>query len=137
MIRKVKRNELKEIANLYFLNMKENFENVGEIPISAKDFGKLLLENINKSKIFVLDDNGIKGFIWYFDEDEEYNLEEIFSVDKKKGYGAKLIEYLLEDAKKNNIHKINLDIHFKNVGAQKFFEKFGFSKRTIEMSLDL
>jgi len=100
-----------------------------------------LLENLKKhfkkSKMFILDIKGIKGFIWYFKEGKEYNLEELFVTEKGKGYGKLLTDFILKEAKKQKIKKINLDVHFKNKKAQNFFKKFGFSERTIEMSLDL
>jgi GNAT superfamily N-acetyltransferase len=87
--------------------------------------------------MFVLDIEGLKGFIWYFKEGKEYNLEEIFVLEKDKGYGKLLMDFVLEEAKKQKIQKINLDVHFRNKTSQDFFKKFGFSERTIEMSLDL
>jgi len=45
--------------------------------------------------------------------------------------------FLLQKAKKLNVKKINLDVHFKNKKALKFFKKFGFTERTIELSKDL
>src|SRR3989338_4157216 len=40
-------------------------------------------------------------------------------------------------AKNKKIKKINIDVHFKNKNALDFFKKFGFTKRTIELSLDI
>ena len=137
MIRKTSLKDLKEIAKLYSSEMSKQFRDVGEEPITEKEFERRLRKNFDKSKMFVLDIEGIKGFIWYFKEGKEYNLEEVFSIEKGKGYGKLLMRHLLEDAKKKKIQKINLDVHFKNKTAQEFFRKFGFSERTIEMSLDL
>jgi len=136
-IRKASLNDLKQIAELYFSEMSKQFENVGEEPITTKEFEKRLKKHFKKSKMFVLDIEGIKGFIWYFKEGKEYNLEEIFVIEKGKGYGKLLMNHMLKEAKKQKIQKINLDVHFKNKKAQRFFKKFGFSERTIEMSLDL
>src|SRR3989338_10823479 len=136
MIRKVYFKNLKQISDLYYSEMAKQFKEVGEEPVTSKEFERRLRKNFDKSKMFVLDiKGGVKGFIWYFKEGKEYNLEEIFVVDKGKGYGKLLINFLLEEAKKRKIQKINLDVHFKNKTAQDFFKKFGFSERTIEMSL--
>ena len=43
--------------------------------------------------MYVLDIEGIKGFIWYFKERIEYNLEEVFAVEKGKGYGKLLMNF--------------------------------------------
>ncbi|MEK6823584.1 MAG: GNAT family N-acetyltransferase [Nanoarchaeota archaeon] len=137
MIRKTTLKDLKQIARLYFIEMSKQFKDVGEKPLTAKEFEKRLKKNFKKNKMYVLDIEGIKGFIWYFKERIEYNLEEVFAVEKGKGYGKLLMNFLLKEARKQKIQKINLDVHFKNKTAQDFFEKFGFSKRTIEMSLDL
>lgn len=137
MIRKASLKDLKQIAGLYKSEMSKQFVDVGEEPITAKEFERRLKKHFKKSKMFVLDIEGIKGFIWYFKEDKEYNLEEIFVIEKGKGYGKLLMDFILEEAKNQKIQKLNLDVHFRNKTAQDFFKKFGFSERTIEMSLDL
>ncbi|MFW6282509.1 MAG: N-acetyltransferase family protein [Minisyncoccales bacterium] len=137
MIRKASLKDLKQIAELYHSEMSIQFRDVGEEPITAKEFERRLKKHFEKSKMFILDIEGIKGFIWYFKEGKEYNLEEIFVTEKGKGYGKLLMDFVLEEARKKKIQKLNLDVHFKNKTAQDFFKKFGFSERTIEMSLDL
>lgn len=137
MIRKAYLEDLEKISKLYYSEMSKQFKAVDEDPISSKEFEKKLKKNFKKGHMFVLEINGIKGFIWYFKEGREYNLEEIFVVEKGKGYGKQLMRYLLEAAKKQKIQKLNLDVHFKNKKAQNFFRRFGFSERTIEMSFDL
>ncbi len=135
-IRKAKKEDLKNISQLYEKEMSKQFKLIGEKPISAKEFERRLNNNFGKCYMHILNDDEIKGFIWYFKEGCEFNLEEIFVTEKGKGYGKILIKYLLQEAKKKKIKKINLDVHFKNMIAQKFFMKFGFSERTIEMSKD-
>ena len=137
MIRKASLKDLKQIANLYYSEMSKQFKDVGEKPITIKEFEKRLKKHFKKSKMFVLDIEGINGFIWYFKEDKEFNLEEIFVIEKGKDYDKLLMDFVLKEAKKRKIQKLNLDVHFKNKTAQNFFKKFGFSERTIEISLDL
>lgn len=136
-IRKATKNDLKEISMLYEKSMEKHFQLVGEKPIKSKDYEKILNKNLNKSKMFVLYDNGIKGFIWYVKNRDEFNLEEIFVKNKGKGYGKILMNYMLNDAKENRIKRINGDIHFKNKIAINFFKKLGFTERSIEVALDL
>lgn len=137
MIRKLKKEEISRIAKLYENIMSEKFLQIGEEPISKEKYEKILKKNYNKSFMFVLDEEGIKGFIWFIKKGEEINLEEIFTLEKKKGYGKKLLSFLIEKAKKSKIKRVNLDVHFKNKEAIEFFKKLGFTERTIEMSLEL
>jgi len=136
MIRRVTLKDFKQIAKLYYAEMSKQFKDVGEAPITAKKYEQILAKN-QKAQMFVLDTNNIKGFIWFAKNKKEFNLEEIFVTEKGKGYGKQLMDFLLGEAKKHKIQKINLDVHFKNQAAQDFFKKLGFSERTIEMSLDL
>jgi len=136
-IRKATKKDFKRIATIYEEEMFRQFKLIKEKPISAKKYVVILKNNLRKSKMFVLEDTKIKGFIWWLKENDEFNLEEIFITEKNRGYGKILMDFMKKQAKKEKIKKINLDVHFKNKKAQKFFEKMGFTKRTIEMSIDL
>ena len=137
MIRKASLRELKQISDLYYTRMLKHFIDIREKPITQREFEKRLKSNFKKSKMFILGLNGIKSFTWFVKNGREYNLEEIFVTEENKGYGKLLMSYILKEAKKHKIKRINLDVHFRNKRAQDFFRKFGFSERTIEMSLDL
>ena len=136
-IRKVTKKDLGIISKLYENEMSKNFKDVGEKYITKNENKKILNKNIASSNMFVLENNKIEGFIWYKKEGREFNLEEIFVINKSKGHGRSLIEFMLKDAKKNKIKQINGDAHFNNKRAMLFLKKFGFSERTVEMSLDL
>ena len=110
---------------------------VGEKPLSKDDYAKILRSNYKKSSMYVLDTKGFKGFLWFVKKDNEINLEEIFVLEKNKGFGKELMGFLIDYAKKNKIKKINLDVHYRNKRAIDFFKLFGFTERTSEMSLDL
>jgi|GEM_PF-2164035 len=139
MIRKAKKKELGRIAEMYEKIMAREFLRVGERPITEEEYRKILEKNYGKktSFMFVLDEKGIKGFLWFVKKGKEINLEEIFVLEKRKGHGRKLLEFLIKKAEENKIKRINLDVHFKNKKAINFFKKFNFRPRTIEMSLDL
>jgi len=137
MIRRLKQEEIPFIAENYKIIMKEQFEKVGEEPITKEKYKKILKENFENSFMFVLEEEGIKAFIWFFKEENEINLEEVFSINKRKGYGKKLMDFLIDYAKKEKIKMINIDVHFKNNEALNFFKKIGFTERTIELSLDI
>lgn len=137
MIRKVSQKDIQKISELYEKKMSQQFKEINEKPITSKEYEKILKANIKKSNMYILNNKGVRGFIWYAQEKDEFNLEEIFTTEKNKGWGKLLISQMLEHARKNKIKRINLDVHFKNKKAQKFFKHFGFTERTIEMSLDL
>lgn len=137
MIRQLKKEEIKKIAEYYEKEMFKEFGKIGEKPISKEEYEKRLKKSFNKDFMFVLEDDQIKGFIWFSKHKDEINLEEIFTIEKSKGCGWELIRFLIDFAKKEKIKRINLDVHFKNQRAISFFKKFYFSERTIEMSLDL
>jgi L-amino acid N-acyltransferase YncA len=137
MIRKLKSEEISFIAENYEKLMKKQFEKVEEKPITKKEYEDILKKNFENSFMFVLEEKNIKGFMWFFIEKDEINLEEIFSIEKGKGYGKELMDFLINYAKENKIKRINLDVHFNNKKALRFFKKFGFTERTIELSLDI
>ena len=137
MIRKLKQEEISSIAKDYEEVMKKQFERVGEEPITKNKYEKILEENFEDSSMFVFDEKCIKAFIWFVKEENEINLEEVFSIERGKGYGKKLMNFLLDYAKREKIKRINIDVHFKNKDALKFFKTLGFTERTIELSLDI
>jgi GNAT superfamily N-acetyltransferase len=137
MIRRLKREEIPIIAEHYQKRMGREFKKVGEKPITKERYEKILRGNFENSFMFVFEDKGIKSFIWFVKEDNEINLEEIFSIEKGKEYGKKLMNFLLDFSKKEKTKKINIDVHFKNEEALNFFKKLGFTERTVELSLDI
>lgn len=117
--------------------MSKHFKIVKEKPITPKQYEKILLKNFKKGYMYVIDNEPIGGFLWFNKNGEEYELEEIFVTQKRKGYGRQLLTFLINKAKKQKIKKINLDIHIKNKSAINFFKRHGFTERTIEMGLNL
>ena len=137
MIRRLKQEEISFIAKNYERIMKEQFEKVGEETITKDKYENVLKENFKDSSMFVLEEKEIKAFIWFVKEGDEINLEEIFSIEKRRGHGKRLINFLIDYAKNKKIKKINIDVHFRNNKALTFFKSFGFTERTIELSLDI
>lgn len=136
-IRKMRQEEISLIARHYEEIMKKQFKKIGEEPITEDRYKIILKKNFKDSCMFVLEDNGIKSFIWFIKKDGEINLEELFSIEKGRGYGNKLVRFLLDYSRKEKIKKINMDVHFKNKKALRFFKRFGFTERTIELSLEI
>lgn len=62
-----------------------------------------------------------------FDRKKAY-LYGVFTVEKycSKGYGKKILQYVLEDLKKENIKEVELTVSPENEIAIKLYEKFGF-----------
>ena len=137
MIRKLTQKEIPFIAKHYEKIMREQFKKIGETPITKGKYENILKENFKDSFMFVLDEKEIKAFIWFVKEGDEINLEEIFSIEKERGHGKRLINFLINYAKNKKIKKINIDVHFRNNKALTFFKSFGFTERTIELSLDI
>ena len=52
----------------------------------------------------------------------------IASYPNNKGYGRKLLLYLFDDAKNNNVNSIKLDLHENNINAKRFYIKNGFKE---------
>ncbi len=137
MIRELTLGEIPFIAEHYEKIMKEQFRKVGEEPITKDKYEKILKKNFKNSSMFVFEENGIKAFIWFIKEENEINLEEIFSIEKNKGYGSRLMNFLIDYAKKKKIKRINGNVHFKNKEALHFFKSLGFTERTVELSFDI
>jgi len=71
---------------------------------------------------------------------EPYGLVENVYVEKEhrdKGLGSKLLVLLIKEAKKRNCYKIIGTSKKKNVGAHRFYERFGLNKIGFEFRLDL
>lgn len=52
-----------------------------------------------------------------------------------KGVNKKVIDYLIEWARKQKITELRLEVYAENISAVKAYEKIGFSKDVIEMRL--
>ena len=50
---------------------------------------------------------------------------------RRKGLGSRLLGYLLEETKNQNLDRITLEVRYSNFAAQKFYQKFGFKKIAI------
>ena len=136
-IRKLEKNEIDKVAFLCEEKMRSFVEEVGE-SVSVEEYKKRILDNYDLHKMSVLlDGNDIKGCLWFNIEENEINLEEIVVEENNQGLGKFLTKYVLDYARENNKSKINLNVHVGNNRAKKFFKKFDFIERTIEMSLEI
>ena len=119
---------IKEIS----LDQKNNFIRLG-LQISDT-FNKVydLEEELTKDYSHVLifeDDNIIKGFIHYYDLDDEINIINLV-VDfpyRKKGIGSLLIKDVTDNANKKVVLEVNKD----NIAALSTYKKCGFKEKGI------
>ena len=75
-----------------------------------------------------LDDKTPVGYIGIFDMVDDYNIIGI-AVDKnyqRKGIGSKLLKEVIEEANKNKVATVSLEVDEKNEKAINFYKKMGF-----------
>ncbi|PTY40486.1 GNAT family N-acetyltransferase [Brachyspira hampsonii] len=89
---------------------------------------KQYIEDKYHNVIIIRDDNEIRGFLIYFLLPPEIDIIFIAVYPNNKGYGKKLLLYLFEDAKHNNILSIKLDLHENNLKAKNFYTINGFKE---------
>ena len=85
-------------------------------------------EPSNKIKVLCIN-NQIIGFIDYSILYERAELNYIYIVDqyKKQGFATRLMEYMLNDLKYNNVLSITLEVNVNNLSGLKLYEKCGFN----------
>ena len=96
--------------------------------------------NNNELYILILDDKIVSAAVLQMKEDEIYKdvswknhnpatVHLLATMPSKwhQGYGRKLLEYLIEVAKRNNKESVHLDIVYDNDYARKLYESVGFN----------
>lgn len=106
-----------------------------EVTMSLEDeiaFIKRVLDSENDSFFVAFDDESVIGTIGYHGSSLERLRHKVslgISVLKRyhgKGIGSVLMEALIEEAKANKKHKIELEVRLDNKEAISLYEKFGF-----------
>jgi glucosamine-phosphate N-acetyltransferase len=137
--------------NIVKLNKKINFTEYYNLinqlsPINFKLFEKNIKDFIDKLdkniNIFLLiNNNKIIGSGTVIIENKIiHNFKKVGHIEdviidknsRGNGYGEKLVKYLIDFSEKLNCYKIILNCSEKNM---KFYEKIGFKKKNLEMSL--
>ena len=80
-------------------------------------------------KYFVaINNNCAIGYIGVFDSFDDYNIIGIAVEEgyQRRGIGYKLLQRIIEEAKKNNIKTISLEVDETNEKAINFYKKNGF-----------
>ena len=106
-------------------NFETEFDKFWNINTLRNDFS-----NPNSTYIIAKIDDEIVGFAGFLKICDEANIMNIVTkVDKRHlGIGSKLMQALIDEAKKQNLTSITLEVNDKNFQAIKLYEKFGFKR---------
>ena len=106
-------------------NFETEFDKFWNINTLKNDFA-----NPNSTYIIAKLDDEIVGFAGFLKICDEANIMNIVTkVDKRLlGIGSKLMQALIDEAKKQNLTSITLEVNDKNFQAIKLYEKFGFKR---------
>lgn len=77
-------------------------------------------------KLLVIEEESIIGYLYYSDiyERIEINQIEVIPSSRKKGYGTKLLKYLVDNTNKS----ITLEVRIDNEPAISLYKKFDFKE---------
>lgn len=110
------------INSILFISSKSEYISLSENNL------KQYIEDEYHKVIIIKNNNDIKGFLIYFLLEPEIDIIFIAVYPKSNGYGKKLLSYLFDDSKANNVNSIKLDLHENNITAKNFYIKNGFKK---------
>lgn len=108
---------IKTIDDINFINDISN--NIFNFDVKTTIYSKIIAYE---------EDNKVVGFLVY---DLIYERCEIEYIAVKKEYrnrkiGSKLLEYVINDCKLNNIVNISLEVNINNISAINLYKKFSF-----------
>ena len=89
------------------------------------------------SKLFVEKENDeivAYGGLWYLYEDADITTIGVNSKYQGQGYGQKMLDYMLDFALKNGVHKVHLEVRVSNQKAINLYKKNGFEVIRIRKS---
>ncbi len=114
---------------------KDDIEEVYQVEVSAfsEPWSKAAFEKEMKNKlanyIVAEDDCGkIVGYIglWYIIDEAHINNVAVHKEFRGKQIGSALMEYMIENCKKDSIKSITLEVRASNEVAQNLYKKYGF-----------
>lgn len=97
----------------------------------------LIFNDLEHNKIYaVLKDNKIVGYLMIYNWGKEKNYVKLTNIGvlkevRNNNYASKLIEFMLSDMRKLNMHDFRGETRVTNYPMQKTFEKFGFKKTEV------
>lgn len=112
---------IKQLYNIHISEMPEN-----DIMTENCFFNEF--KQKTRKYYVALDDKTPVGYIGIFDMVDDYNIIGI-AVDKnyqRKGIGSKLLKEVIEEANKNKVATVSLEVDEKNEKAINFYKKMGF-----------
>lgn len=101
------------------------------ITISKDNIIKYINDKYHKVVVKLDSNNSIVGFAIYFILYPEIDILFIATYPNNNGYGREIIDYIFNDAKKNKISSIKLELDITNTKALSFYKKNGFSEIAI------
>ena len=141
MIRKMQKTDVGEVAEYVSEALSIEFEKIGEGVYSPDESKKDIafgFDNDWIQLVYEIDGKNV-GFISGTIEEGEGNIITLVvgKNHRRSGIGSALFTEMMKIFQKQDISKVNLNIHYRNTTAIAFFRKFGFTERTIEFSKDL
>lgn len=151
----IRKAQLKDIDHLIFLwNQLINYHKDKKLyfPLSRdwKEEKRRELEWVIKgalSVIYIIEEDKPIGYIrgtihklpLLYDIKYEGSIEEIFILSpyRRKGYGKKLMEALIQDFKKKEVEYININVDIDNEIGQVFWDALGFKTVSLKKSFKL
>jgi len=136
-------------SDLYHYNNEPYIYEKSNEHARSKEYIESLIND--KASIFIVleIENNIIGFLYAYEETKgglpfhkkrKYIVIDNIVVDEKhqnKGYGKKLLDYIIKYAKDKNYNDIELYVYCFNKKAIKLYEKYGFENLTQNMILKL
>ena len=106
-------------------NFETDFDKFWNINTLKNDFA-----NSNSVYFVAKLDDEIVGFAGFLKICDEANIMNIVTKANKRqlGIGSKLMQALIDEAKKQNLTNITLEVNDKNIPAIKLYEKFNFKR---------
>lgn len=119
-------NEDTFVDYIYNIVLKNNY-----ITISKDNIIKYINDKYHKVVVKLDSNNSIVGFTIYFILYPEIDILFIATYPNNNGYGREMIDYIFNDAKKNKISSIKLELDITNIKALNFYKKNGFTEVAI------
>lgn len=140
-IRRVQANDANTLAYIQTESWKSAFKNIlskeeldkyTNIDRAIELYNMILSKNIGNGFILTIDEN--PHCIAYWDKSRDEEIEEYAEIicihslcnNWGKGYGSKMMDYILRDIKNNGFTKVMLWVFKENNRARKFYENHGF-----------
>lgn len=136
MIRPVKPGDALSIVNIYNYYIKNTVISFEEIPLSVKDMEERILKISARYPWLVWEESGdLTGYVYVntWKEKSAYRYAAELSIYIKQGFqgkgmGRELLNRLLGEIRKTNLHVLVAGITLPNEASVALHEKFGFKK---------